>query len=123
MSPSSLKITKRALDEGSRKSLAECLEMEYRLGCTAVGEDSDFHEGNPGGVQFDIALLNGNHPDDHPSIEFNFTGVRALLIDKDQKPAWKPASLDEVTSEHVNRRFAMLPAEKELKLAKHHSKL
>ncbi|XP_011334495.2 3-hydroxyisobutyryl-CoA hydrolase, mitochondrial isoform X1 [Ooceraea biroi] len=87
MSPSSLKITKKAIDEGSKKSLAECLEMEYRLAYTALGEESDFHE-----------------------------GVRALLIDKDQKPVWKPATLKDVTNEYLNRRFAILPAEKELKL-------
>jgi len=46
VSPSSLKITKRAIDEGKKKSLAECLEMEYRLAYTALGENSDFHEGN-----------------------------------------------------------------------------
>jgi uncharacterized protein (UPF0303 family) len=46
VSPSSLKITKKAIDEGKKKSLAECLEMEYRLAYTALGENSDFHEGN-----------------------------------------------------------------------------
>jgi len=43
-------------------------------------------------------------------------GVRALLVDKDQKPVWKPISLTDVTEEYVNKRFAALPVEKELQL-------
>lgn len=46
MSPSSLKVTKKAIDEASGKSLAECLQIEYRLACTALNKDSDFYEGN-----------------------------------------------------------------------------
>ncbi|XP_072743158.1 3-hydroxyisobutyryl-CoA hydrolase, mitochondrial [Anoplolepis gracilipes] len=87
MSPSALKVSKKAIDEGKGKSLAECLEIEYRLAYTALSRDGDFYE-----------------------------GVRALLIDKDQKPVWKPTSLADVTDEYVNKRFATLPAEKELKL-------
>jgi len=45
-----------------------------------------------------------------------YLGVRALLIDKDQKPVWKPSSLAYVTDEYINKQFARLPAEKELKL-------
>ncbi|XP_018047193.1 PREDICTED: 3-hydroxyisobutyryl-CoA hydrolase, mitochondrial-like isoform X1 [Atta colombica] len=87
MSPSSLKITKKAIDEGKEKSLADCLKTEYRLACTALTRDGDFYE-----------------------------GVRALLVDKDQKPIWKPSSLTDVTDEYVNKRFAAFPAEKELQL-------
>ncbi|XP_018052837.1 PREDICTED: 3-hydroxyisobutyryl-CoA hydrolase, mitochondrial-like [Atta colombica] len=87
MSPSSLKITKKAIDEGKEKSLADCLKTEYRLACTALTRDGDFYE-----------------------------GVRALLVDKDQKPIWKPSCLADVTDEYVNKRFATFPAEKELQL-------
>lgn len=45
MSPSSLKITKKSIDEGKGKSLAECLKIEYRLACTAYNKDGDFYEG------------------------------------------------------------------------------
>lgn len=44
MSPLALKITKRALDEGSELTLAECLQMEYRLSQRFVN-DHDFPEG------------------------------------------------------------------------------
>lgn len=33
-------------------------------------------------------------------------GVRALLIDKDRKPLWQPASLEEITTEKVEQYFA-----------------
>ncbi|XP_011880563.1 PREDICTED: 3-hydroxyisobutyryl-CoA hydrolase, mitochondrial isoform X2 [Vollenhovia emeryi] len=87
MSPSSLKVSKKAIDEGKGKSLTDCLKIEYRLACTALTRDGDFYE-----------------------------GVRALLVDKDQKPVWKPISLADVTNEYVDKRFAALPAEKELQL-------
>ncbi|XP_014472873.1 PREDICTED: 3-hydroxyisobutyryl-CoA hydrolase, mitochondrial [Dinoponera quadriceps] len=87
VSPTSLKVTKKAIDEGKERSLAECLKIEYRLTCTTLKKESDFYE-----------------------------GVRALLIDKDQKPIWKPSTLAEVTEEYINKRFAPLPADLELEL-------
>uniref|UniRef100_A0A8C6R5D4 3-hydroxyisobutyryl-CoA hydrolase n=1 Tax=Nannospalax galili TaxID=1026970 RepID=A0A8C6R5D4_NANGA len=78
MSPTSLKITLRQLMEGSSKTLQEVLTMEYRLTQACMG-GHDFHE-----------------------------GVRAVLIDKDQSPKWKPADLKEVTDEDLNRYFKSL---------------
>uniref|UniRef100_A0A8I3PWR1 3-hydroxyisobutyryl-CoA hydrolase n=3 Tax=Canis lupus TaxID=9612 RepID=A0A8I3PWR1_CANLF len=78
MSPTSLKITVRQLMEGSSKTLQEVLTMEYRLSQACVG-GHDFHE-----------------------------GVRAVLIDKDQSPKWKPADLKEVTDEDLNNYFKPL---------------
>ncbi|KAM9663952.1 3-hydroxyisobutyryl-CoA hydrolase, mitochondrial isoform 1-T1 [Trichechus inunguis] len=78
MSPTSLKITLRQLIEGSSKTLQEVLTMEYRLSQACMG-GHDFHE-----------------------------GVRAVLIDKDQSPKWKPADLKEVTDEDVNNYFKSL---------------
>ncbi|XP_051046086.1 3-hydroxyisobutyryl-CoA hydrolase, mitochondrial isoform X1 [Phodopus roborovskii] len=78
MSPTSLKITLRQLMEGSSKTLQEVLTMEYRL-TQACMEGHDFHE-----------------------------GVRAVLIDKDQSPKWKPANLNEVTDEDLNSYFKSL---------------
>lgn len=34
-----------------------------------------------------------------------FEGVRALLVDRDNKPAWNPASLAQVKSDAVDRYF------------------
>lgn len=84
MSPFALKVTKRALDEGSEQTLAECLQMEYRLSQRFVA-DHDFPE-----------------------------GVRALLIDKDQNPKWKPSSLEECTPEKIESYFE--PVKDELHL-------
>ncbi|XP_065788013.1 3-hydroxyisobutyryl-CoA hydrolase, mitochondrial isoform X3 [Muntiacus reevesi] len=78
MSPTSLKITLRQLMEGSSKTLPEVLTMEYRLS-QACMKGHDFHE-----------------------------GVRAVLIDKDQSPKWKPADLKEVTDEDLNDYFKSL---------------
>lgn len=71
---------------GSKLSLAQCLNMEYRMVVRFL-ENSDFKE-----------------------------GVRALLIDKDQNPKWNPSTLEEVTEERVNSFFAKLPDIEELKL-------
>lgn len=85
MSPTSLKITIKQLELGKKTNLYECLQMEYRMAVNCV-DGHDFKE-----------------------------GVRALLIDKDQSPKWKPASLTEVTNEIVDKHFLKLPEEMELK--------
>ncbi|XP_075971979.1 3-hydroxyisobutyryl-CoA hydrolase, mitochondrial-like [Anticarsia gemmatalis] len=84
MCPSSLKISLRALRLGAQLDLSQCLKMEYRLVCRAI-ENHDFPE-----------------------------GVRALLIDKDNSPKWKPATLAEVTDDYVEDYFKKLPQDKEL---------
>lgn len=43
-------------------------------------------------------------------------GVRALLIDKDQKAKWNPPTIEAVTEDRVARFFARLPDTEELKL-------
>ncbi|XP_011497619.1 PREDICTED: 3-hydroxyisobutyryl-CoA hydrolase, mitochondrial [Ceratosolen solmsi marchali] len=88
MSPTALKVTKKAIDEGSKKSLAECLIMEYRLVCACLKKNSDFAE-----------------------------GVRALLIDKDQNPLWNPTTLEQVSDDIVEKRFTPL-LQNDLKLSK-----
>ncbi|XP_078084721.1 3-hydroxyisobutyryl-CoA hydrolase, mitochondrial isoform X1 [Mustelus asterias] len=85
MSPTSMKITFQQLEEGATKNLSEVLVMEYRLS-QACMRGHDFYE-----------------------------GVRAVLIDKDQSPKWKPATLEEVTEEYVKSCFKSLGS-KELKL-------
>ncbi|XP_047528867.1 3-hydroxyisobutyryl-CoA hydrolase, mitochondrial [Vanessa atalanta] len=85
MCPGSLKITMRALQRGAQLDLPQCLKMEYRLACRAT-ENHDFPE-----------------------------GVRALLVDKDNNPQWKPKTLAEVDDDYVESYFKKLPEDRELK--------
>ncbi|NWQ77525.1 HIBCH protein, partial [Columbina picui] len=78
MSPTSLKITLRQIREGASMSLQDVLRMEYRLS-QACMKGHDFYE-----------------------------GVRAVLIDKDQAPRWRPAALEEVSDEFVDNYFKPL---------------
>ena len=77
-SPTSLKITLRQLTVGRDYDLEAALALEYRL-TQHVMAAHDFYE-----------------------------GVRAALIDKDQKPRWQPATLAEVTEDTVEEYFAPL---------------
>lgn len=45
VSPTSLKVTKKALDKGAQLDLAGSLIMEYRLACACLTRDGDFYEG------------------------------------------------------------------------------
>ncbi|XP_018411577.1 PREDICTED: 3-hydroxyisobutyryl-CoA hydrolase, mitochondrial [Nanorana parkeri] len=85
MSPTSLKMTFKQLKNGSSLTLQEVLTMEYRLS-QACMRGHDFYE-----------------------------GVRAVLIDKDQNPKWKPERLEDVTNEYLGSCFASLGSD-DLKL-------
>ncbi|CAB1447150.1 unnamed protein product [Pleuronectes platessa] len=78
MSPTSLKLTFRQLQEGAALSLRDVLVMEYRLG-QACMRGCDFYE-----------------------------GVRAVLVDKDQSPKWSPSTLEEVSEQSVEQCFSSL---------------
>ena len=75
MSPTSLKVSIRQLQLGSKQTLKESLEMEYVL-AQKFALRSDFSE-----------------------------GVRALLVDKCGKPSWNPATYKEVNDEYINWYF------------------
>ncbi|HEY4546645.1 MAG TPA: enoyl-CoA hydratase/isomerase family protein [Pedomonas sp.] len=77
LSPTSLKLTLRAVRAGASLDLAECLRQEYRLVCN-IRHGKDFYE-----------------------------GVRAQLVDKDRSPKWNPATLADVTAEAVEAHFAV----------------
>ena len=78
-SPTSLKVAFRQIREGAElKSLGEVLQMEQRLVLRCC-EDKDFYE-----------------------------GVRATLIDRDNKPQWSPATLEDVSAEKVDHYFSDL---------------
>lgn len=85
MSPTSLKVTHRSINLGRNLSVRDCLRMEVRLVYHHVKVKKDLSE-----------------------------GCRAVLIDKDFKPKWNPASISEVTDEAVNSYFGPIPEELEL---------
>jgi enoyl-CoA hydratase len=74
-SPTSLKISLRQLQLGAGFDVEEALRLEYRM-TQHVMQRHDF-----------------------------FEGVRALLVDKDQAPKWRPASLDAVGADDVDFYF------------------
>lgn len=80
-SPLSLKITLRHLREARTTTLDQTLRRDYRLACRALA-DHDFAE-----------------------------GVRALLVDKDNSPEWRPARLADVDEAMVARYFLPLPGD------------
>jgi enoyl-CoA hydratase len=78
-SPTSLKVTLAALRHArTLGSLEDCLNMEFRI-ISRMFHGPDFRE-----------------------------GVRAALIDKDQSPRWRPATLSEVSEAAVSAHFAPL---------------
>ena len=70
-SPTMLEVTHHALSRGRHMTLADCFRMELGIVYRAIS-DGDCLE-----------------------------GVRALLIDRDQRPRWAPATLAEVRAERV----------------------
>jgi len=83
-SPQTLKVSFRQLREGARmKDFADEMRQEYRI-AARVSTRHDFLE-----------------------------GVRALIVDKDNKPAWNPPTLAGVTDAMLDEIFAPLPASEE----------
>jgi 3-hydroxyisobutyryl-CoA hydrolase len=83
MSPTSLKVTLEGMKRGKElTNIAECLKMEYRMSQAFMREGSDFYE-----------------------------GIRAVLVDKDQKPKWAPSKLEDVSDEIVESFFENLGEE------------
>jgi enoyl-CoA hydratase len=77
-SPTSLAIALEQVRRGRAITFEQAMAMEFRI-VSRIIEEHDFYE-----------------------------GVRATLIDKDGQPKWRPASLDSVTPEAVERYFADL---------------
>uniref|UniRef100_A0A6G1SQS4 3-hydroxyisobutyryl-CoA hydrolase, mitochondrial n=1 Tax=Aceria tosichella TaxID=561515 RepID=A0A6G1SQS4_9ACAR len=86
MSPTSLKLTFEQLKRAKTMTLPECLKMEYRMACRVL-ENTEFYE-----------------------------GVRAVLLEKDNKPKWNPAKLEDVKESDINAYFEPLPNNMELHL-------
>lgn len=85
-SPQTLKVALRQLAEGGAMTdFADNMCMEYRI-ASRVLTRPDFAE-----------------------------GVRAVIVDKDNAPKWKPATPDGVTDDLINAIFAPLPDREEWK--------
>ncbi len=85
-SPQTCKVALRQLAEGAQmKSFADQMKQEYAIGAHVVSMH-DFLE-----------------------------GVRALIIDKDNEPIWKPATPQEVSTEWIDAIFEPLPKDEEWK--------
>ncbi|HEY7246673.1 MAG TPA: enoyl-CoA hydratase/isomerase family protein [Xanthobacteraceae bacterium] len=80
-SPTSLKIALAQMQRGGCLDFAECMRTEFRI-VSRVMHGHDFYE-----------------------------GVRAVIIDKDQKPRWQPDALQKVAAAEVERYFAPLTSE------------
>ena len=80
-SPTSLRIALTQMQRGGGWSFRDCLRAEYRI-VSRIVQGHDFYE-----------------------------GVRALIIDKDNTPHWRPARLDEVSAAEIERYFAPLADE------------
>ncbi|MEM9108114.1 MAG: enoyl-CoA hydratase/isomerase family protein, partial [Pseudomonadota bacterium] len=77
-SPTSMSVAFRQLEEGSKRNLADCMRMEFRIL---------------------VRMLHGH--------EFT-EGIRAVIVDKDNNPIWHPRTIDEVTKEQVDAFFEPL---------------
>jgi enoyl-CoA hydratase len=77
-SPLSLKLALTQVRRGKHWDFGQCMQAEFRI-VSRVIRGHDFYE-----------------------------GVRAVIIDKDNKPRWQPATLAQVTESDVERHFADL---------------
>jgi enoyl-CoA hydratase len=77
-SPLSLKLALAQVRRGGSYDFETCMRTEFRI-VSRVIHDHDFHE-----------------------------GVRAVIVDKDNKPRWQPSSLAAVSAGEVERHFAPL---------------
>jgi enoyl-CoA hydratase len=75
LSPTSMKLSLKAVRAGRLLDLAGCLIQEFRI-VSAIKASHDFYE-----------------------------GVRAQLVDKDRNPQWQPKTLGDVSDALVDRHF------------------
>jgi enoyl-CoA hydratase len=78
-SPTSLKLALAQVRAGARLSFEGCMQTEFRI-VSRVIQGHDFYE-----------------------------GVRAVIVDKDNRPRWQPAALADVADAEIARHFAPLP--------------
>ena len=80
-SPTSQKIAFRQMRDGAKASFEECMRIEWRM-VNRIYSGHDFYE-----------------------------GIRAVVIDKDNQPTWRPEALKDVQEEAVSAYFATLSDE------------
>ncbi len=78
-SPTSLKLALAQVRAGRNLTFEACMQTEFRI-VSRIIHGHDFYE-----------------------------GVRAVIVDKDNRPMWRPATLDAVTPAEIERHFAPLP--------------
>jgi enoyl-CoA hydratase len=76
MSPTGLAVSLELVRRGASASLDECLAMELALTRAVVARHPDFRE-----------------------------GVRALLVDKDNRPSWTPPRIEDVDPAAIRAMF------------------
>ena len=79
--PLSSAITFRTIREATAKSVRDCLQTDFRIA--------------------QRLMRRGDY----------FEGVRARIIDKDNKPRWNPARIQDVSADEIDACFAPLPSE------------
>ena len=79
-SPTSLKLALAQVRAGSKLTFEACMQTEFRI-VSRIIHGHDFYE-----------------------------GVRAVIVDKDNAPRWRPATLAEVSDAEIERHFAPLPS-------------
>ncbi len=80
-SPTSLEVAFRQIRRGKSLSMAQCMKMEFRILCRILA-GGEFYE-----------------------------GIRAAIIDKDGKPKWNPAKLEQISNEEIESVFSPLDVE------------
>lgn len=83
-SPTSLKVALQQVRRGGNWDFAACMRCEFRI-VSRIVHEPDFYE-----------------------------GVRAVIVDKDNAPRWRPSALADVSAADVERHFAPLSNEIDL---------
>ena len=81
LSPTSLAISLRQMIEGAGLTLADALKVEFRI-VSRICREHDFYE-----------------------------GVRAVIIDKDNRPVWMPSKIEDLAPDATDAYFAPLGAD------------
>ncbi len=77
-SPTSMAIALEQVKRGASMTFADVMRMEYRIVCR-IADGHDFYE-----------------------------GVRAVIVDKDQTPVWKPQRIEDINPASIAAHFAPL---------------